>query len=394
MLSTPLDWPTLTVEWLPDVRSDPEKPYELHRLLLGTHTSGGVPNSLQIAHVQLPKATKPSVSDLGDDGEDIGGYGTGKLNAMAADVKLEIAQKIDHPGEVNKARYMPQNPNMIATWCVDGNVMVWDRTKHSNTPSGTVNPQMELQGHEKEGFGLQWNPHEAGHLATGSEDKTVRLWDTTTYDKSSKRIKASRVYTHHKSLVNDVQHHPLHKALLGTVSDDLTLQILDTRQATTDKSVVSTQAHPEPINALSFNPASEFIVATASVDTTIGLWDLRNLQARLHSLEAHRKSVTSISWSPHEEAILGSSGDDRRVLFWDLSKVGEEQTPEDSEDGPPELLFMHGGHTDRITEFSWNRNKPWMVCSTAEDNLIQCWKAAEAIVTVDNSPIPMEEIGA
>jgi histone-binding protein RBBP4 len=54
--------------------------------------------------------------------------------------------------------------------------MVWDRSKHPSLPTGTVNPQLELLGHAKEGFGLSWSPHSAGHLATGSEDKTVRLW--------------------------------------------------------------------------------------------------------------------------------------------------------------------------------------------------------------------------
>ena len=89
---------------------------------------------------------------------------------------MTVEQKIDHPGEVNKARYQPQNPDIIATMCIDGNVLVFDRTKHSLVPPGIVNPQAELLGHKKEGFGLSWNPHEAGKLATGSEDKTVRLW--------------------------------------------------------------------------------------------------------------------------------------------------------------------------------------------------------------------------
>jgi histone-binding protein RBBP4 len=89
---------------------------------------------------------------------------------------MTIEQKIDHPGEVNKARYQPQNANIIATMCIDGKVLVFDRTKHSSLPSGTVNPQAELRGHTKEGFGLCWNPHEKGQLVTGSEDKTVRLW--------------------------------------------------------------------------------------------------------------------------------------------------------------------------------------------------------------------------
>lgn len=43
------------------------------------------------------------------------------------------------------------------------------------------------------------------------------------------------------------------------------------------------------------------------------------------------------------------SGTDRRLHVWDLSKIGEEQTAEDAEDGPPELLFIHGGHTAKIS---------------------------------------------
>jgi WD40 repeat protein len=45
-----------------------------------------------------------------------------------------------------------------------------------------------------------------------------------------------------------------------------------------------------------------------------------------------------VQWSPHNETILASSGTDRRLHVWDLSKIGEEQSAEDAEDGPPELL--------------------------------------------------------
>ncbi|KAI9872151.1 MAG: Histone acetyltransferase type B subunit 2, partial [Watsoniomyces obsoletus] len=91
-------------------------------------------------------------------------------------------------------------------------------------------------------------------------------------------------------------------------------------------------------------------------------------------------------------SILGSSSYDRRIIFWDLAKVGEEQAPEDSQDGPPELLFMHGGHTNRISDFSWNMHNPWVVCSAADDNLIQVWKVAEAIVGNDEEDVPMNEV--
>ena len=65
------------------------------------------------------------------------------------------------------------------------------------------------------------------------------------------------------------------------------------------------------------------------------------------------------------------TGTDRRLHVWDLAKIGDEQSPEDAEDGPPELLFIHGGHTSKISDFSWNPNNPWFICSTSEDNVIQ-----------------------
>jgi hypothetical protein len=33
-------------------------------------------------------------------------------------------------------------------------------------------------------------------------------------------------------------------------------------------------------------------------------------------------------------------------------------------DGPPELLFVHGGHTAKVSDFSWNPNDPW--CELAQ----------------------------
>ncbi|CZT49541.1 probable HAT2-subunit of the major yeast histone acetyltransferase [Rhynchosporium secalis] len=392
ILSTALEWPTLTTQWFPDKKEPKDKNYTIHRLLIGTHTSNDAQNFLQIANVEIPKMITPNPHDYDEHKGEIGGYGNSSNGEQAA-IKMTIEQKIDHPGEVNKARYQPQNPNIIATMAPGGRVLIFDRTKHSSAPNGVVSPQAELVGHKSEGFGLCWSPHEAGRLATGSEDKTVRLWDLKTISSNNTNIKASRIYTHHKAVVNDVQYHPLHKSLIGTVSDDCTLQILDVRQGNLKDAAVMCDAHSDAVNALAFNHASEFVLATASADKTIGIWDLRNLKDKLHSLEGHGDAVTSLAWHPHEEAILGSGGYDRRVIFWDLSRVGEEQSQDDQEDGPPELLFMHGGHTNHLSDFSWNVNEPWVVCSAAEDNLIQIWKVAEAIVGRDiGDDVPVNEM--
>ncbi|RHY14785.1 hypothetical protein DYB28_015894 [Aphanomyces astaci] len=106
---------------------------------------------------------------------------------------------------------------------------------------------------------------------------------------------------------------------------------------------------------------------------------MRNLSSKLHTFAGHSEEVYQVEWSPHNETILGSCSQDRRLHVWDLSKIGEEQSAEDAEDGPPELLFIHGGHTAKISDFSWNPNDPWVVASVSEDNILQIWQMAENI---------------
>ena len=44
--------------------------------------------------------------------------------------------------------------------------------------------------------------------------------------------------------------------------------------------------------------------------------------------------------------------------------------------GPPELLFIHGGHTSKISDFSWNPTEAWVICSVSEDNIMQVGQEA------------------
>lgn len=112
---------------------------------------------------------------------------------------------------------------------------------------------------------------------------------------------------------------------------------------------------------------------------TIALFDIRNLKLKLHSLESHTDEILQIQWQPFNPTILASSSNDRRIMVWDLSRIGEEQSPEDAEDGPPELLFVHGGHTNKVPDFSWNKNDPWTMVSVAEDNICQVWKMVRIV---------------
>ena len=57
-----------------------------------------------------------------------------------------------------------------------------------------------------------------------------------------------------------------------------------------------------------------------------------------------------------------------------------------------ELLFIHGGHTAKISDFSWNPNDPWVICSVSEDNIMQVWQMAENIYNDEEPETPASEL--
>lgn len=147
--------------------------FSQHRLLYGTHTSNEAQNYLVIASIEIPNSTSPDPAQFNETTGEVGGHGNAKKPFA-----FNVIQRINHPGEVNKARYQPQNPNIIASLAVDGRVLIFDRTMHSSNPpaGGDIKFEMELVGHKMEGYGLSWSPFDEGHLVTGNEDMTVKLW--------------------------------------------------------------------------------------------------------------------------------------------------------------------------------------------------------------------------
>lgn len=381
-----LEWPSLTAQWLPDVTKPEGKDYTIHRLILGTHTSDEQ-NHLVIASVQLPNdEAQFDSSHYDNERAEFGGFGS-------VSGKIEIEIRINHEGEVNRARYMPQNQCIIATKTPSSDVLIFDYTKHPSKPdpNGECNPELRLKGHSKEGYGLSWNPNVNGHLLSASDDHTICLWNINANVSSARNLDAMSVFTGHTAVVEDVAWHLLHDSMFGSVGDDKKLILWDTRQ-NSNKPQQAIDAHSAEVNCLSFNPYSEYILATGSADKTVALWDLRNTKMKLHSFESHKDEIFQVQWSPHNETILASSGTDRRLNVWDLSKIGEEQSADDIEDGPPELLFIHGGHTAKISDFSWNPNEAWVICSVSEDNIMQVWQMAENIYNDEEGEVNPNEL--
>jgi histone-binding protein RBBP4 len=297
-----LEWPSLTCQWLPHTKTL-EKSIE-HNLLLGTHTTGEQ-NYLMVASVNLAKdddvvvetndgneedqgqaSNVPTITAANYEEEkgEVGGFGHASSSSIG---KIEIRMKIKHDGEVNRARYMPQNHFIVASRGPNPEIYIWDLSKHSSFPdeASVPAPQGVCIGHKAEGYGMCWSNHQEGRFITCSDDKTVALWDVNSVinakvsSASGTQIKPLSIFSGHTAVVEDVDWHRRDVNLIGSVGDDRAIRIWDVRKNNpNDSEHVIHKAHEADINSIAFNPINEFLLATGSSDKTVALWDMRNLK--------------------------------------------------------------------------------------------------------------------
>jgi len=221
---------------------------------------------------------------------------------------------------------------------------------------------------------------------------TVCLWDVNSYTKARSTLEPTTIYKGHTSVVGDVDWHPTRENVFASVGDDKLLLLWDTRSPAEPTAKVP--AHDREILACAFNPAQESLLITGSADKTIALHDIRNTSKRVHIFESHTDEVLHLAWSPHVASVFASASSDRRINIWDLAQIGVEQTPDDQEDGPPELMFIHGGHTARPSDFCWapGIGEQWTAASTSEDNIVMIWQPTARIWAGDEVKIDEKEL--
>ena len=289
-----LEWPSLTCQWFPDVERPEGKDYHIQRLLLGTYTNGDEPDYLQIATVQLPNedlTIDPTKFDEDRNGRlfvklvrlEFGGYGSG------GQCRINIVQKILHDGEINRylaivintcdsrcsARYVPQNPCIIATKTVHGDVLVFDYTKHPSQPAPDTtkaSPDLRLTAQKDDGYGLAWNPVRRGLLASTSADRVVCVWDIESATKERRTVAPMLSMKGHTAIVEDVAWHATDENVLASVGDDHLLIMYDVLalacrwNVKAGKPSSTIKSHQAETNCVAFNPGNECLLATGSAD--------------------------------------------------------------------------------------------------------------------------------
>jgi WD40 repeat protein/serine/threonine protein kinase len=130
-------------------------------------------------------------------------------------------------------------------------------------------------------------------------------------------------------------------AALATGADDRTIRLWDAR---TGRARWTAHGLPEEVTCQAFSPDGATLVSASQKEPVLRLWEARTGRP-LGTLEGHSEGVFALAFSP-DRKTLASAGWDKQVRLWDLAARREQQTFDDSDqDFIRRLVFSPDGRT-------------------------------------------------
>jgi WD40 repeat protein len=103
--------------------------------------------------------------------------------------------------------------------------------------------------------------------------------------------------------------------LLATASGDRTIRIWDVRAA---RAIAVLHGHTDPVHCVAFSPDGRRL-ASGSNDRTIRLWDTQSFE-EVAQLRGHDDHIWSLAWSPDGRRLVSGSGD-FTARIWEVDPV-------------------------------------------------------------------------
>ena len=208
----------------------------------------------------------------------------------------EIVVFDGHAGPVTHVTFIAGDRRMASAGD-DGSVMLWDLL--DSKPRLT----RELRGHRHKVMALAVTD-DGNLLASGSWDKTVRIWRLVDY--GLERRLDLPVPVNALAFIND-------DGLIAVGGHDPVIRLYD---SVSGQARGKLEGHKMGITALDVSTDGT-LLASASIDKTVKLWDLTNF-TKVAEFEHFESQVYAVSFLPDGESLV-SAGRDGIIVHWDIA---------------------------------------------------------------------------
>ncbi len=261
---------------------------------------------------------------------------------LSSQVRMTLDGQRGHTDKVESVAYSPDGKR-LATGSDDKTAKIWD--------AGTGKLLMTLLGHTDKVESVAFSP-DGKRLATGSDDKTAKIWDART----GKELMTLREHT---DKVEWVAFSPDGKRL-ATASDDQTAKIWDLETGKVVVTLGEPTEKPGPkatVESVAFSPDGKRL-ASGSDDKTAKIWDAETGKL-LMTLRGHEDKVETVAFTPDGKR-LATGSDDETAKIWD-AQTGN-------------LLITLKGHEAQIEAVAFSPDGRRLATASL-DNTARIWDA-------------------
>ncbi|KAJ5648584.1 hypothetical protein N7490_004956 [Penicillium lividum] len=215
-------------------------------------------------------------------------------------------------------------------------------------------------------------------VAVGTMEPDIEIWDLDVVDsmypnailgqggqdserKKSKKKKAKANDEYHIDSILALAANRQHRNLLASASADRTVKLWD---LTTTKCVKSYSHHTDKVCSLDWHPTESTILLSGSYDRTVVAADMRAPDAKARW--AVDSDVENVRWDPHDPNFFYVTTDGGQVYRYDVRNVPA--TPAESKP-----VWTLQAHDSSVSSFDINRTIPGFLVTGSTDKEVKLW---------------------